>query len=56
MGNDQLAQIAELVEQAVSDIVTSGETLTYDLVGEEAASTTSEVGDAVLARFKELLD
>jgi len=53
--HEGLARVAELVEQAVSDVVDAGDCLTYDLVGEEAASTTSAVGDAVVARLQSLL-
>ena len=56
VGNERLGEIAELIEQAVSDVVEAGTCLTYDLVGEEAASTTSEVGDAIVGRFRELLN
>jgi 3-isopropylmalate dehydrogenase len=53
--HEGLARVAELVEQAVSDVVDAGDCLTYDLVGEEAASTTSAVGDAVVSRLGALL-
>jgi 3-isopropylmalate dehydrogenase len=53
--HEELARVAELVETAVSDVVHAGDCLTYDLVGEEAASTTSAVGDAVVDRFRLLL-
>jgi len=54
-GNGDLARVADLMEQAVSDVVAEGSCLTYDLVGEERASTTSQVGDAVVARLQSLL-
>ena len=55
VGHDDLARVANLVEQAVSDTVSAGDCLTYDLVGEAAASSTSEVGDAVVQRLQGLL-
>ena len=55
VGHAELARVATLVEQAVSDVVAAGDCLTYDLVGEAAASTTSAVGDAVAARLQTLL-
>ena len=46
-----MATAAVQLEAAIADLVLAGEPLTYDLVGEEAAATTSQVGDAVVARF-----
>ena len=54
-GDERLAGAAALVEQAIGDQLEEGATLTYDLVGEQAASTTSQVGDAVLVRLERLL-
>jgi 3-isopropylmalate dehydrogenase len=53
--NPELAKIADLVEQSVSDVVEAGDCLTYDLVGETAAATTSQVGDAIVERLRVLL-
>ncbi len=50
-GDAALAAAAEQLEAAVADQVAAREVLTYDLVGEKAASTTSQVGDAIVARF-----
>ena len=38
------------VEQAVNDLLSQGQPLTFDLVGEEAASSMSEVTSAVIER------
>jgi len=53
-GNADLQVAAELIEKAVVRLLDERKTLTYDQVGEEAASTTSEVGDAVVAGFRAL--
>ena len=47
--DDALRKAAEAVEAAVVEILEAGETLTYDLVGNERASTCSEVGAAIAA-------
>ena len=39
--------------QTVEKLLIQGKPLTYDLVGEEKASTTSEVGDAVVKLLEE---
>lgn len=44
-----------LVEDCVKEILERGTTLTYDLVGEEKASTASQVGDAVAELLEEKL-
>ena len=43
----RLLHAAEKVEAAVAELLSEGETLTYDLIGEEEASRCSEVGKAV---------
>ena len=53
-GNSELQAAANLIEQAVVRLLQERKTLTYDQVGEAAASTTSEVGDAVVAAFQSL--
>ena len=53
-GNKELQEAAALIEQAVVQLLQERKTLTYDQVGEEAASKTSEVGDAVVAVFSAL--
>ncbi len=42
---------ADKVERAVIDVIKEGKIRTYDLGGK---SSTSEVGDAVVARVKEI--
>ena len=54
MGNTELQQAATLIEAAVVELLQERKTLTYDQVGEEAAATTSQVGDAVVSKFKAL--
>ena len=41
-----------MVETAVAAVIWEGDTLTYDLVGEEKASTCSEVGAAVEEKLR----
>ena len=55
VGHEGLAGASRLVEQAIGDQLVAGEVLTYDLVGEEAASTTVAVGDAIAARLADLI-
>jgi 3-isopropylmalate dehydrogenase len=43
----RLLRAAEQVEAAVANLLRAGNTLTYDLIGEEKASRCSEVGAAV---------
>jgi 3-isopropylmalate dehydrogenase len=50
--DERLTRAAEAVEAAVASVLYEGRTLTYDLVGEEAASKCSEVGRAVAERFR----
>ena len=42
-----LGRAAQAIEESVAAVVAAGETLTYDLVGEERASPMSRVGEAV---------
>ncbi len=51
VGDTALAAAAVQIEAAVADQVAAREVLTYDLMGEDKASTTSQVGDAIVARF-----
>ncbi len=53
-GNAELAAAADVIEAAVSAVLEAGETLTYDLVGEELAASTSAVGDALVRTFETL--
>jgi 3-isopropylmalate dehydrogenase len=52
--DERLQRAAEMVEDAVVALLSEGETLTYDLIGEERASRCSEVGAAVEAKLKAL--
>ncbi|HYW72826.1 MAG TPA: isocitrate/isopropylmalate family dehydrogenase [Pyrinomonadaceae bacterium] len=45
--DEKLMRAAEKVEDAVAALLSEGQTLTYDLIGEEKASRCSEVGAAV---------
>lgn len=45
--DERLQRAAEMVEDAVAELLNEGQTLTYDLIGEEKASRCSEVGAAV---------
>lgn len=45
--DERLQRAAEMVEDAVVALLSEGQTLTYDLIGEEKASRCSEVGAAV---------
>ncbi len=50
-----LVRAGTAVEDAVAAVVKEGKTLTYDLVGEQRASPTSKVGDAVRAELSKRL-
>jgi isocitrate/isopropylmalate dehydrogenase len=50
--DERLQRAAEIIEDAVVALLSEGETLTYDLIGEERASRCSEVGAAVEAKLK----
>ncbi len=52
--DQELVRVASVIEDALVELLRERKTLTYDLVGEEKASTTSEVGDAVVQRFSEI--
>lgn len=52
--DDDLRKAAKLVDQAVRAQIATGEVLTYDMVGREAASPCSKVGDEVAKRIREL--
>jgi 3-isopropylmalate dehydrogenase len=53
--DDRLARAAAKVEGAVAAVLLEGETLTYDLVGEEKAARCSEVGDAVEQKLRTMV-
>jgi 3-isopropylmalate dehydrogenase len=53
-GLPALTAAADVIEAAVSRVLQKGETLTYDLAGEEKASTMSAVGDAILKEMERL--
>lgn len=48
----KLTQSAVVLENAVQKLIQEGKTLTYDMVGEEKASSCSQVGDAIAELFK----
>ena len=48
----RLTRAAESVEAAVEELLSQGQTLTYDLIGEEKASRCSEVGAAVEEKLR----
>lgn len=50
-----LRRAAEAIEEAVCRVLAEGKTLTYDLVGEAAASSGTAVTAAVVAELKNLL-
>ena len=50
--DQRLTQAAGLLEGAVEAVIWEGETLTYDLVGEERAAKCSEVGAAVTEKLR----
>jgi len=50
--DERLQRAAEMVEDAVIALLSEGQTLTYDLIGEEKASRCSEVGAAVEKNLK----
>jgi isocitrate/isopropylmalate dehydrogenase len=52
---DRLRLAANQLELAVEELLRRGHPLTYDLVGEERAASTTEVGSAVLALLRERL-
>lgn len=51
----RLGQAADALEAAVAAVLLEGQTLTYDLVGEERASTGTEVTAAVMERLSATL-
>lgn len=50
-----LASAADAIEQAVVDTLRAGAPLTYDMVGEDAAARTSEVGAHIAAAVRSAL-
>ena len=52
--DERLLRAAEKVEAAVAELLNEGNTLTYDLIGEEKASRCSEVGKAVEEKLRTL--
>src|ERR1051325_406742 len=50
--DERLIKAAEKIEAAVAELLAEGETLTYDLIGEEKASTCSEVGAALEEKLR----
>jgi 3-isopropylmalate dehydrogenase len=52
--DERLLKGAQLVEEAVASVLKDGKPLTYDLVGEEEAARTSEVGAVICAKLADL--
>src|ERR1044072_3097155 len=52
--DERLSRAANQVEAAVMAVLSEGQTLTYDLIGEAKASRCSEVGAAVEAKLREI--
>jgi 3-isopropylmalate dehydrogenase len=50
--DDRLSKASAIVEAAVAEVIREGQTLTYDLVGEQKAAKCSEVGVAVEERLQ----
>ena len=50
--DERLERAAEMVEDAVVELLSEGQTLTYDLIGEAKASRCSEVGAAVEEKLR----
>ena len=50
--DERLLRAAEMVEDAVVALLSEGQTLTYDLIGEEKASKCSEVGAEVERKLR----
>lgn len=51
----RLLRAAEKVEAAAEELLSEGQTLTYDLIGEEKASRCSEVGAAVEEKLRKMV-
>ena len=52
--DERLTRSAQMVEDAVEELLKEGKTLTYDLIGEENASRCSEVGAEVERKLRAL--
>ena len=50
--DERLARAASKLESAVAAVLQEGETLTYDLIGEDKAATCSQVGAAVEEKLR----
>jgi len=50
--DERLQRAAEMVEDAVAELLSEGQKLTYDLIGEEKASSCSAVGAAVEEKLR----
>ena len=51
----QLSEVGDAIEDSVAAVLAAGAPLTYDLVGEEHAASTSEVGAAIRAEMRKRL-
>ena len=54
-GDGELRKAGDAIEAAVRKVLEKGDTLTYDLVGNERAAKMSEVTSAVLHQLEALL-
>src|SRR5262249_62090656 len=52
--DERLQRASQMVEDAVEALLKEGQTLTYDLIGEEKASRCSQVGAAVEQKLREM--
>src|SRR5215510_9085562 len=50
--DERLTRAAQMVEAAVAELLSEGQKLTYDLIGEEKAFSCSEVGAAVQEKLR----
>jgi 3-isopropylmalate dehydrogenase len=55
-GDPALQRGADAIEAAVQALLVAGGPLTYDMVGEENAASTTVVGEAVAAKVRAALD
>ena len=53
--DNRLLRAAEKTEAAVEELLSEGQTLTYDLIGEEKASRCSEVGRTVEEKLRKVV-
>ena len=51
-GDDELVKSGDAIDEAVKAVLAKGETLTYDLVGNDKAAKMSEVTSAIIDEMK----